>query len=84
MVSHLILRTRKVYSFPTRDYITHLINQGKIDADVIAKNADNYKELTDKLDEMGVDIASLDKDMLLSLVDKMSDEQLMRMRLQRA
>ena len=65
--------------FPTRDYIIHLVNQGKINADVIAKNAANYKELTDKLDEMGVDIASLDKDMLLTLVDKMSDEQLMRM-----
>lgn len=66
-------------AFPVREYVTHLIKQEKITAADIKKHADTYQAVFDKLDEYGMSVDDLSQDMLLTLVEKMSDEKLTKM-----
>ena len=66
-------------AFPIREYMTHLIKQEKITAADIRKHADTYQTVLDKLDEYGMNVDDLSQDMLLTLVEKMSDEKLVKM-----
>lgn len=66
-------------AFPIRDYVTHLIETGKLTA---KKIADNTKLLDDKLEKLqasGLTLNDITADMLLSIVDNMSDEKLAKM-----
>lgn len=66
-------------AFPVRGYVTHLIKQEKITAADIKKHADTYQAVLDKLDEYGMSVDDLSQDMLLTMVEKMSDEKLTKM-----
>lgn len=70
-------------AFPIREYVTKLINSEKITIDTIkeATEGDNEElnKLEDRLAEYGMTLDDVDKDMLLTMLDNMSDEDLMRL-----
>lgn len=63
-------------AFPIRDYVTHLIEQGKITAKKVAEETTALDEQLDKLSTQGISVDDITQDMLLNVVDKMSDEKL--------
>lgn len=66
-------------AFPIRDYVTHLIESGKITA---RKVADNTKILDEKLEQMkaaGLTVDDITQDMLLQIAENMSDEKLAKL-----
>ncbi len=66
-------------AFPIRDYVTHLIESGKITA---RKVVDNTKILDEKLEQMkaaGLTVDDITQDMLLQIAENMSDEKLAKL-----
>ncbi|MBQ8923832.1 MAG: ABC transporter permease [Lachnospiraceae bacterium] len=61
-------------AFPFRDYVNRLIETEKISAKSLAEDSDILDEKKEELAAYGIDIESLDKDMLLQIVENMSDE----------
>ena len=66
-------------AFPIRDYVTHLIESGKITA---RKVVDNTKIIDEKLEQMkaaGLTVDDITQDMLLQIAENMSDEKLAKL-----
>ena len=66
-------------AFHIRDYVTHLIESGKITA---RKVVDNTKILDEKLEQMkaaGLTVDDITQDMLLQIAENMSDEKLAKL-----
>lgn len=63
-------------AFPIRDYVTHLIQQEKITAVSVAENTHVLDEQIELLESNGMSISDITKEMLLSAVEQMDDEQL--------
>ena len=69
-------------AFPIREYAENQVKSGKIDAKEL-KDSDAFKdkieEIEKKLADFGMTIDDIDNDMLLERLDKMSDEELMKL-----
>lgn len=69
-------------AFPIREYAENQVKSGKIDAKEL-KDSDAFKdkieEIEKKLADFGMTIDDIDNDMLLEKLDKMSDEELMKL-----
>ena len=63
-------------AFPVREYVEHMIMQGKITAKSIAENTDILDEQLEMLEQNGMGIDDLTQDVLLEKVADMSDERL--------
>lgn len=63
-------------AFPIRDYVTHLIESGKISAKKVAENTKLLDEKLEQLKVAGMTVDDITQDMLLQIVDNMSDEKL--------
>lgn len=66
-------------SFPVRAYVTHLIENGTITAAYIAENTDVLADLEGRLAEAGMTTSDITQDMLLEVVNNISDEALFRL-----
>lgn len=65
-------------AFPIRDYVEHLITQGKITAKTVAEETDLLDGQLALLTQSGMGIEAVTQDMLLAKVKSMSDESLAR------
>ena len=69
-------------AFPIREYAESQVKSGKINAQEL-KSSDAFKDkiedIEKKLAEYGMTIDDIDEDMLLERLDKMSDEELLRL-----
>lgn len=65
--------------FPIRDYVTHLVEQEKITASVIAENTSLLDGKIEQLEAAGMSVSDITKEMLLEVVDGISDEKLAKM-----
>lgn len=63
-------------AFPIRDYVTHLIESGKITAKKVAENTKLLDEKLEQLKAAGMTVDDITQDMLLQIADNMSDEKL--------
>ena len=63
-------------AFPIREYVTHLIESGKITAKKVAENTKILDEKLEQLKESGLTVDDITQDMLLSIAENMSDEKL--------
>ncbi|MCM1158807.1 MAG: ABC transporter permease [Bacteroidales bacterium] len=63
-------------AFPVREYVTHLIEQGKITAEDITENTDALDEQLELLRQNGMDVSDITKETLLEFAEKIDDEQL--------
>lgn len=68
-------------AFPVRDYINHMIEQEKITAQAIIDDNDDaqVKKQFEQLKNMGISTSDISKDMLLKMVENISDDKLMEM-----
>ena len=66
-------------AFPIRDYVTHLIESGKITAKKVAENAKLLDEKLEQLKAAGMTVDDITQDMLLQIADNMSDEKLAKL-----
>ena len=66
-------------AFPIRDYVTHLIESGKITAKKVAENTKLLDEKLEQLKAAGMTVDDITQDMLLQIADNMSDEKLAKM-----
>lgn len=66
-------------AFPIRDYVEHLIKQGKITAKKVAKETNLLDEQLEKLADNGMSVEDITQDMLLEKVQQMSDEKLAKL-----
>ncbi len=66
-------------AFPIREYVEHMVSQGKITPEDIQKNAKDLTSITEQLDKAGLQLSDLTQDILLQLVKNMADEKLVRM-----
>lgn len=66
-------------AFPVRDYVTHLIRQEKITAVSIAENTSLLDGKIEQLEAVGMSVSDITKEMLLEVVDGISDEKLAKM-----
>lgn len=66
-------------AFPVRDYVEHMILQGKITAKSVAEETSLLDEQLQMLAENGMGIEDITQDMLLAKVKDMSDEALAKM-----
>ena len=63
-------------AFPIRDYVVHLIKQEKITAESVAENTDALDNQIAFLESQGMEVSDITKEMMLSAVEQMDDEQL--------
>lgn len=63
-------------AFPIRDYVNHLIQQGKITAESVAEETHLLDGQIEQLNAVGMGIENITQDMLLDAAAKMSDEDL--------
>ncbi len=66
-------------AFPIRDYVTHLIESGKISAKKVAENTKLLDEKLEQLKAAGMTVDDITQDMLLQIADNMSDEKLAKL-----
>lgn len=66
-------------AFPIRDYVTHLIESGKITAKKVAENTKLLDEKLEQLKAAGMTVDDITQDMLLQIADNMSDEKLAKL-----
>ena len=69
-------------AFPIREYAESKVKSGKINAREIKRSdafKDKIEDIEKKLAEYGMTIDDIDEDMLLERLDKMSDEELLRL-----
>ncbi|MGE9942328.1 ABC transporter permease, partial [Bariatricus sp. SGI.161] len=66
-------------AFPIRDYVEHLIIQGKITARKVAEETNLLDEQMNALAEIGMSIDDITQDMLLERVEQISDEKLAKL-----
>lgn len=66
-------------AFPIRDYVIHLIEQEKITAASLTDNLHVPDELLELMEHYGIGVPDITKEMLLSAVELMDDEQLSQM-----
>ncbi|MGN0402388.1 MAG: ABC transporter permease [Acetatifactor sp.] len=66
-------------AFPIRDYVEHLIIQGKITAKKVAEESNFLDEQLDALAKNGMSIEDITQDMLLERVEQMDDEKLAKL-----
>ena len=66
-------------AFPIRDYVTHLIESGKITAKKVAENTKLLDEKLEQLKAAGMTMDDITQDMLLQIADNMSDEKLAKL-----
>lgn len=69
-------------AFPIREYAENQVKSGKIDAKELKESEafkDKIEEIEKKLADFGMTIDDIDNDMLLEKLDKMSDEELMKL-----
>lgn len=66
-------------AFPIRDYVTHLIESGKITAKKVAENTKLLDEKLEQLKAVGMTVDDITQDMLLQIADNMSDEKLAKL-----
>lgn len=66
-------------AFPIRDYVMHLIEQEKITAASLTDNLHVPDELLELMEHYGIGVSDITKEMLLSAVELMDDEQLSQM-----
>lgn len=63
-------------AFPIREYVEHLITQGKITAKSVAEETELLEEQLETLAQHGMGIEDITQDMLLARVEQISDEKL--------
>lgn len=63
-------------AFPIREYVTHLIESGKITAKKVAENTKILNEKLEQLKAAGLTVDDITQDMLLDIANNMSDEKL--------
>lgn len=63
-------------AFPIRDYVEHLITQGKITAKTVAEETDLLDEQLELLSQSGRGVGDITQEMLLAKVESMSDASL--------
>ncbi|MGN0341982.1 MAG: ABC transporter permease, partial [Roseburia sp.] len=66
-------------AFPIRDYVEHLIMQGKITVKKVAEETNLLDEQINALAENGMSIDDITQDMLLERVEQISDEKLAKL-----
>lgn len=66
-------------AFPTREYVNHLIDTGKLTVKKIQGQSDEIDEKLKALEEKGINPEDITKDMLHTMVENMTDEQLAKM-----
>ena len=69
-------------AFPIREYAENQVKSGKIDAKELKDSEafkDKIEEIEKKLADFGMTIDDIDNDMLLEKLDKMSEEELMKL-----
>lgn len=66
-------------AFPIRDYVTHLIESGKITAKKVTENTKLLDEKLEQLKAAGMTVDDITQDMLLQIADNMSDEKLAKL-----
>ena len=69
-------------AFPIREYAENQVKSGKIDVEDLKESEafqDKIEEIEDKLAALGMTIDDIDNDMLLEKLDKMSDEELIKL-----
>lgn len=66
-------------AFPIREYVTHLIEQEKITSASVAENTHVLDAQLEQLESNGMGVSDITKEMLLSAVDRIGDEQLAKM-----
>ncbi len=66
-------------AFPIRDYVVHLVGSGKITAKKVAENTKLLDEKLEQLKAAGLTVEDITQDMLLQVVDNLSDEKLAKM-----
>ena len=69
-------------AFPIREYAESQVKSGKINAEELKSSEtfkDKIEDIEKKLAEYGMTIDDIDQDMLLESLDKMSDEELLRL-----
>lgn len=66
-------------AFPIRDYVTHLIESGKITAKKVAENTKLLDEKLEQLKAAGMTVDDITQNMLLQIADNMSDEKLAKL-----
>ena len=66
-------------AFPIRDYVVHLVESGKLTAKKVAENTKLLDEKLEQLKAAGLTVEDITQDMLLQVVDNLSDEKLAKM-----
>lgn len=66
-------------AFPVREYVNHMIRQGKITAKAVVEETSLLDSMISRLEEAGMTADDITQEMLLEVVEKTDDDKLARM-----